>query len=494
MVQLENEFGASLNKNKNNIDYLRYLHNLTLEFGFVQQLFTSDNIVVSKNSPINGIFTDVLETANFGQGEISDNLDEELKNMSISQPNKPLYVSEYWTGWFDAWSYKNVSNQHQKTSAKGLMKVAEKIMIQHNGSLNFYPFIGGTSFGFFNGFAYSDNQISDFYWVTTSYDYDAPINEAHQYTEKYSLIREFYSKLVQLGRLPKLHLPQIPKAPTLFAYGKMSMNKFRSFEEILEVATKFTLSKAVSMEMLQLGPGYGQRYGFVNYRIKTKNQVSNYEVKGIINLNSINYLINKNAYHLGPIKDRGILLVDGSEEAVVFNEKNCSIDISSSRWSNTTSHTLDMLVENMGRENHFYSYPKTDLKGIDSKILLNGVESTQLEVYSLDFSETYMDKLEQMSHFDLIPEEENLTGPAMYRGELQVSDTPKDTYLLMDGWTKGIVLVNDFNIGRYWNVGPQKALYVPGVLLNTGLNVIKVFELHKAGMQLQFVDRQIWKN
>lgn len=279
MVQLENEFGGG-SGNRNNIDYLHYLRNLTLESGFKQQLFTSDNIIYSRNNPIKNVFTDVLETANFGQDE--PNLDDKLNKMSVNQPNRPLYVSEYWSGWFDAWTYKNADNPHQTTSAKGLMKTAEKIVLQHNGSINFYPFIGGTSFGFLNGLAFSqtENNVTDFFWVTTSYDYNAPINEGHQYTEKYFLIREFYNKLVSLGRLPKLHLPQIPKAPTLFAYGKISMSQYCLFEDILQAATKFTLSKAVSMEMLELGNGFGQRYGFVNYRITTKNQVNIYEVTG----------------------------------------------------------------------------------------------------------------------------------------------------------------------------------------------------------------------
>lgn len=154
-----------------------------------------------------------------------------------------------------------------------------------------------------------------------------------------------------------------------------------------------------------------------------------------------------------------------------------------------------MLVENMGRENHFSPYPKSDLKGIDSTILLDGVESSQIEIYSLDFNKVFMNKLEQLTNFKLTSKNDYSNGPTIYRGVLQVNDDqPKDTYLLMDGWTKGVVFVNDFNIGRYWNVGPQRALYVPGVLLNNGLNVIKVFELHKAGRELQFVDRQMWKN
>ena len=46
----------------------------------------------------------------------------------------------------------------------------------------------------------------------------------------------------------------------------------------------------------------------------------------------------------------------------------------------------------------------------------------------------------------------------------------------MSAWGKGIVFVNGHNLGRYWNVGPQQTLYLPGVWLKKGLNEIIVFE------------------
>lgn len=151
----------------------------------------------------------------------------------------------------------------------------------------------------------------------------------------------------------------------------------------------------------------------------------------------------------------------------------------------------------MGRENHFASFPTTDLKGISSPIFLDGVEQTSLEVYSLDFNTSFMSSLDNQSWKLMSSEKEikdSKSGPALYRGHLQLSEQPKDTYLLMDGWTKGNVFVNDLNIGRYWSVGPQRALYLPGVYLKKGLNTIKVLELHKAGKQLTFIDKPVWKS
>ena len=68
-------------------------------------------------------------------------------------------------------------------------------------------------------------------------------------------------------------------------------------------------------------------------------------------------------------------------------------------------------------------------------------------------------------------------GPRFLRGNLQIGETPKDTFLKLDGFTKGFVLVNGFNIGRYYNPpGPQKTLYIPAPLLRQGENEIIVFE------------------
>lgn len=53
---------------------------------------------------------------------------------------------------------------------------------------------------------------------------------------------------------------------------------------------------------------------------------------------------------------------------------------------------------------------------------------------------------------------------------------PFDTFLKLENFTKGFVTVNGFNIGRYWEIGPQKTLYVPRSLLKKGQNEFIVFE------------------
>ena len=142
--------------------------------------------------------------------------------------------------------------------------------LQVNGSINFYMFIGGTNFGFTNG----GTRV-------TSYDYDAPLSEAGNYTAKYYKTRELYLKGVASGIFPKTYLPDIPPAPSSFAFGKVAVEQMLPYEHILEHAIKFTnVKKPVTMELLNYTKDYGQRFGWVVYRVETGHAINTYEITG----------------------------------------------------------------------------------------------------------------------------------------------------------------------------------------------------------------------
>ncbi|KAH9399001.1 Beta-galactosidase-1-like protein 2 [Tyrophagus putrescentiae] len=457
MVQIENEYSGYYP------DYLEHIHmlfNLTRESGYHQQIFTCDNMsTVSRLGNRTTSIAELFEAINFGQSEYSPKFFNRFH--TEIQPTKPMYISEYWSGWFDAWNQTGHSN-------------AEKMMLSFNASVNFYPMLGGTSFDFWAG---SENEKLH-RRVTTSYDFDTIISEGLQYTEKYHLVRKLYLKLVNVGRMPKLHLPKVPQITTLTSYDNVTVTHYLPLEQLLKKCRKFeNLTKPVTMEMLNFGANYGQRYGFILYRVVGK-QVKEYQITG-------------------PIRDRGIFLVDSVEIDVLQDADNFTTTITQNKWSlnvSSNAHTVDMLVENQGRSN--YRKLKLDhaRKGIDSSILLNGTPAGHLEVYSLDFNATFMKQLNELNNWVPLIEHQPITSPAMYRGKLQVTGQPKDTYIFLEGWTKGNVFVNGFNIGRYWKVGPQQTLYIPGPLLKTGDNTVEIFELHKNGVQLSFVQNPIWRN
>ena len=71
--------------------------------------------------------------------------------------------------------------------------------------------------------------------------------------------------------------------------------------------------------------------------------------------------------------------------------------------------------------------------------------------------------------------------PAFYRGTFEAKPGV-DTFLDARGLSRGFVVINGFNIGKFWNIGPQRTLYVPGEILKEN-NVIEVFEVHTEGMK-----------
>lgn len=64
-----------------------------------------------------------------------------------------------------------------------------------------------------------------------------------------------------------------------------------------------------------------------------------------------------------------------------------------------------------------------------------------------------------------------------------------DTFLELDGFGKGCAFVNGFNLGRFWDIGPQKRLYLPAPLLKKGMNTIIIFETEgKAADEIYLAD------
>ena len=63
-----------------------------------------------------------------------------------------------------------------------------------------------------------------------------------------------------------------------------------------------------------------------------------------------------------------------------------------------------------------------------------------------------------------------------YYAALFVACEKADTFLALDGWGKGCAFLNGFHLGRLWEIGPQKRLYIPAPLLREGVNEIVIFE------------------
>ena len=111
---------------------------------------------------------------------------------------------------------------------------------------------------------------------------------------------------------------------------------------------------------------------------------------------------------------------------------------------------------------------------MDRKGILGGVRLGQRFHYDW---ETYPMTMDDLGGLSYAPTTGHSETPVFLRGNLVVEGTPCDTFLRLDGFTKGFVTVNGFNVGRFYNpAGPQKTLYIPAPLLREGDNEIVVFE------------------
>ncbi len=77
-----------------------------------------------------------------------------------------------------------------------------------------------------------------------------------------------------------------------------------------------------------------------------------------------------------------------------------------------------------------------------------------------------------------------------YKGTF-FADASYDTFLRTYNFKKGFVMLNGFNLGRYWEIGPQKTLYVPRSLIKKGENEVAVFESDglKGNSKIEFTDK-----
>ena len=143
----------------------------------------------------------------------------------------------------------------------------------------------------------------------------------------------------------------------------------------------------------------------------------------------------------------------------------------------------------MGRStNYGYKIILNQRKGKNGKVFINDKEMTNWKIFPLEFKQDFVKNLSNVEWRTQC----NLNSiPGIYKANLVINGQPKDTFLKIDGWTKGNTFINGFNVGRYWNVGPQKTLYIPLELLNNGNNDVYLFETVKNSDKIQFIDHEV---
>ena len=436
MVQVENEYG-SYGEDKAYIaeirDCLRHL------YGAKQTLFQCD---WSSNFELNGL-DDLVWTMNFGTGA---NIDEQFKRLKQLRPDAPLMRSEFWSGWFDKWGAN-----HETRPAKDMVDGIDE-MLSKNISFSLYMTHGGTSFGHWAG-ANSPGFAPD----VTSYDYDAPINEYGGTTEKFFKLRKMMQKY------SKEPLPAIPAPPAMM----ISIPPFELTERadiILGADSLVMNSPLLTMEEM------GQGWGSMLY-IATLPEITSESVLTLNECHDYAQVFVDTAY-IGKI-DR------------VRNEKSLRLP------AVKKGQELRILVEAMGRIN--FGRAIKDYKGITESVTLtteqDGHElSWNLKRWNIftipDNLATARKALDEAKTLAAGGTQESsiFKGSGYYRGYFTLKKTG-DTFLNMEAWGKGQVYINGHAIGRFWSIGPQQTLYVPGCWLKKGKNEIIVLDVVGPSLQ-----------
>ncbi|HQF47616.1 MAG TPA: beta-galactosidase [Flavobacterium alvei] len=416
MVQVENEYGVW----GTDTAYMGQIRNAIRSSGFDKvQLFRCDWSSNFFKYDVDGVYT----ALNFGAGS---NIDKQFEKYKEIYPKAPLMCSEYWTGWFDYWG-----RAHETRSISSFIG-SLKDMLDRQISFSLYMAHGGTSFGQWGG-----SNAPPFGAMVASYDYNAPINEAGLPTDKFYAVRDLMKNYLNPGET-------IPEPPV--NYPAISIPQIR-FEETASLFEN--LSKVNKSETIQSMEAFNQGWGRILYRTQLPESKTSFKLK------------------ITELRDWATIYVNGKLIGNLDRRKDeNTIQIPAVKKGDV----LDILVEAMGRVN----YGKTiiDRKGITEKVeLLSATHSTNLtnwEVFNFPVDYDFQKNLKF--------KKEKANGPAWYKATFDLKSTG-DTYINMSTWGKGMVWINGYNLGRYWKVGPQQTLYMPGCWLKKGKNEIIILDL-----------------
>lgn len=408
-------------------EYLEHLRDGYRKRGMDVVLFTSDD--PNLDHLRDGTIDGCLSTINFGSC-----VKERFEIYNRLFPEGPKMCTEMWNGWFDHWG----DLAHHRTSAEDYAKTVDDML--KIGNVNMYMFIGGTNFGFMNGANHDSTYGAD----VTSYDYDALLSECGDITPKYLAVRKVIEKYADAP------LPEIPQNRKKRAYGRCKLTERAGiFDSLNKLSSPVFSNVPLCMEK------YGQGYGYIAYTIKLNCNYTDAKIRFESLGDRAQIYVNRTL--------QGIACVNGPMEVTINAE---------------AGDRLTVLVENMGRAN--FGSKMMRKKGIAGRCLINGRIHFNWEVYPL-----WMDNLEKLEFSDKTPDEPSV----FYRGYFE-ADEVCDTFIRLDSFTKGFVTVNGFNLGRYWEIGPQKTLYLPASLLKKGRNEIVVFESDglKGDAEIEFAD------
>ncbi|WP_432890104.1 glycoside hydrolase family 35 protein [Kribbella sp. CA-245084] len=407
LVQVENEYGAF----GDDPTYLKAVAEIIRGAGITVPLVTVDQPVDAMLAA--GGLDGVLRTGSFGS-----RVPERLETLRRHQPTGPLMCMEFWDGWFDHWG-----GPHHTTSVAEAAAELDALLAA-GASVNIYMLHGGTNFGLTSG----ANDKGVYRPTITSYDYDAPLDEAGHPTLKYHAFREVISRYAAVpDDVPASGAAAPETSAALGSPLRLLADPWGAWSEHSELPTLDELDARLVLFQTE---------------VPAEDPV---------------------LLSVGEVRDRAYVFLDGAPVGVLDRERH-----DRALMLPHGGH-LEILVEDQGRVN--YGQRIGEPKGLIGPVQLDGVELTEWSacVIDLDAVPALWDSVGPAADAPGV-------GPTAWRACFDV-ETPVDHFLSTVAWGKGFAWVNGFNLGRYWRRGPQQTLYVPGPLLRPGRNELVVLEL-----------------
>lgn len=413
MVQIENEYGSY----SNDKEYLELNRKMFIDAGFDGILYTCDPVKALVDGHLPGLMPAVNGIDN----------PEQVKKLIRENHNGkgPFYIAEWYPAWFDWWG-----TAHHTVPAANYIKPLDNVLAA-GISINMYMFHGGTTRGFMNGA--NCNQKDPYEPQISSYDYDAPLDEAGNATEKFMIFRDVIKKHLPANQT----LPEVPQPRKAIETALVNFTSSQSLFNLLPAP----VANATPLTFEALN----QDYGFVLYRTTVEGGKS-----GVLKINKL--------------RDYAFIYANGiklGELSRLHNQDSININLPNGKI------VLDILVENLGRIN-FGPYLLENKKGITQNVTFCDKELKSWQMYSLPFHD--------IKKFNITKNKSASNQPVIRKGVLNLTEVG-DTYFDFQQWGKGCVWVNGYNLGRYWSVGPQQTVYVPAEWLKKGKNEVIVLEL-----------------
>ncbi|WP_439692380.1 glycoside hydrolase family 35 protein [Curtobacterium sp. SP.BCo] len=440
LVQVENEYGAY----GSDPVYLTKLEQMHRSIGLTVPFTSVDQPMGTMLE--DGSLPSLHKTGSFGSRST-----ERLARLRQAQPTGPLMCSEFWDGWFDSWG------EHHHTTPAAASAADLDDLLAAGGSVNVYMFHGGTNFGFTNG----ANDKGVYRPIATSYDYDAPLDEAGRPTPKFHAFRAVIERYAPVPPLPASmepggsgRLPVEGSGAGLEARVApatdvaVRLDRVASLRSLLPALTDWsTHDTPPTFDAL------GVASGFVLYRTEV-----DLPSGGVLTVGE-------------EVRDRAVVSVDGIVVGVLEREHHDrAIALP------PVTGTLELLVEDQGRVD--YGPRIGEPKGLIGGVAVDGVPLARWTASALTLDPVAPAAVDVLAVIEPT-DGDVLAGPVFATGSFDLAEAD-DRYLSLDGFRKGVAWVNGFCLGRYWSRGPQRTLAVPGPVLRAGRNEVVVFELHAA--------------